>query len=280
VVLDPKGIEILRDKDQEMHLFRLYQSLGLYSHIPYDASAWDLENADLLPLDPIKVAGGADLATITRMAETLQCVFALQALGWLEDIDDLWIVPPPERPPRFIPTPAPYHPHLQYLAGSRVGVLASVTAQDVRFVSSYFAIPKNDEVSRSIFNGRALSDRCHVPPPVNLPDITDIIYWIKQLTAESKGKLWGMTGDIRHWFHQIRTGPRVYQYFGLCCREQFYQWRCLPMGWSYSPRICQCIAWVLILFNDSPECNRDGLRQARSEIRAVRDPPSIHQSSK
>ena len=56
-----------------------------------------------------------------------------------------------------------------------------------------------------------------------------------------------ISGDLRHWFHQIPMSSRIQGYFGLALHEaRCYVWRSLPMGWSYSPLIAQTTAWMAL----------------------------------
>lgn len=258
-------------------MFRILQSAGLYSHIPYDDNAFEIEGqVSSLPLDPIEVARSANVNHILLRAQHLKLAFAEQAIGWLGSIEDLWIEAAPLKPPPYHSTNADYHRHLRYLSSAQVKVCELATEAQLRFVSGYFAIPKNDQVARSIFSGRKLSLKHHPPPPVNLPEVGEIHAKLRNMIASSRGKLWGFTADIRHWFHQLQTGPEVNKYFGIKCNGQFYRWVCLPMGWSYSPRICQCIAWTVLL--DNATCkkpNADGLEVARRSLVHCKDPPKF-----
>jgi hypothetical protein len=59
--------------------------------------------------------------------------------------------------------------------------------------------------------------------------------------------------DIRHWFHQIGMCAEGQKTFGLRTAENWWMWRVLPMGWSHSPRIAQCICWGTLLFREDGE---------------------------
>lgn len=59
--------------------------------------------------------------------------------------------------------------------------------------------------------------------------------------------------DIRHWFHQLPVCGFLQDRFCLRMKsvdgksDEYYSWRVSPMGWSWSPRLCQCTAWAMIL---------------------------------
>jgi hypothetical protein len=86
-----------------------------------------------------------------------------------------------------------------------------------------------------------------------------------------QGAVYAVVSDIRHWFHQISVGENLKRFFGIKCKETKYRMEVLPMGWSYSPRICQCLAWAIILYK--PNDGVDALDEARNQIRGSRDPP-------
>ena len=120
--------------------------------------------------------------------------------------------------------------------------------QELVFISTYFAVAKNTEVARAIFNGRRLSASFRPPPVVNLLDIPEMIRTLATLCHE--GRLSCLLLDFRHFFHQIPLGKEVRRFFGLRIDNDFFQWKCLPMGWSFSPRIAQSISWMITLLRE------------------------------
>ncbi len=253
-------------------MFRVFRSLGLYGGIPYDdfAHEGELFGPDL-QLDPVTVAGSVKLAKVADWADALQLSFASTAIGWLADVKDLWLDGPPPKLTLLTETAEAYAAHLKLLRKWRV--VRKSRLDRIWFSSRYFAVPKGtDGLGRSIFNGRALSDRFRAPPPVNLPEVSEITRRISALVS-THGKIWGCTADLRHWFHQISASRELRKIFGVICNGQAYEWACLPMGWSFSPRICQSIAWTLLLYHSDPNGNEDGLRKARASLRSSKDPP-------
>ena len=85
----------------------------------------------------------------------------------------------------------------------------------------YFAVPKDESCSRSIFDGRLFCDVCKAPPPVNIPDIPTIIKTIAELGAGER--LFGLTADNRHWFHRIGVKNDLAKYFGIKCNDNIFR---------------------------------------------------------
>lgn len=186
------------------------------------------------------------------------------------------------------PTHSKYNDHLEQLAG--FGITKKLQGpQGLRWISGYFAVAKDAFVSRAIFSGRSLSRLFVCPPPVNIPsisDIFDLLSWLISSSVGSTKKWFAYTADIRHWFHQIPIGNKLAIWMGLHSGSNtFYQYRVLPMGWSFSPRICQCLAWCLIVappgvYKDgrvplSANSNEDGLASARKSLRQSEHPPKF-----
>jgi hypothetical protein len=127
---------------------------------------------------------------------------------------------------------------------------------DVAFVSSYFSVDKTVDTSCSIFNGKALSKLCPVPEPVNLCDTRHLIDGMKKFIARQKAQgktpsFFAFGADFRHWFHQISAPRWLRRLFGLQLRKGGrYQWKSLPMGWSWSPVLAQSAAWATLLFRE------------------------------
>jgi hypothetical protein len=258
--------------------WRIFETLGLYSAGEY-SSLGHLVGESVLPLDPILVAGRAKVDIILDWARFLDFKPCLQAIKWLSNIDDLLPANFESNRRAFVRTLDKFADHLRQL--SEWEVLMEITHDRPRlaalmYISVYFAIPKDKEVARSIFNGKALSQWCTAPPAVNLPEVTDIIRRLAILVSRSSARrpFSGFTADIRHWFHQIPVGSEVSKYFGVALGTRFFEWRMLPMGWSHSPYICQCLAWTILLFADSDfPGNRDGLDRARAELRGAEQLP-------
>jgi len=262
-------------------LWRLMSCVSLYSAIGYQGEVKRAPSEDaVLPLDPIDVACSAKLQRIRSIAIALDCKFCLQALKWLDDPSELWLDGPPAKMNDHKPTANKYSAHLSEMA-DRYRITERLNGpSSLAFVSGYFAVPKSPTHSRSIFSGRSLSRLFVTPPPVNIPAVEDIfalLTWLIPLR-----KTWfTFTGDIRHWFHQIKIGPGLARYMGLHGPDNtYYRYRVLPMGWSFSPRICQSLAWAILLSapanpdrTTSSVLNSDGLAKARRQCRQIEHPP-------
>ena len=144
-----------------------------------------------------------------------------------------------------------YKEHMDQLEAC--GLLQPVSLKDasIRFYSGYFAVPKTAQTSRSIFSGNRLSQCCPVPPTVNLISASELIRLMRQHGTRWKGEYHVVTGDLRHWFHQIsapswlrplfglKTGSKAGPKTGPKIDEKRYMWTSLPMGWSWSPVLAQ-----------------------------------------
>jgi hypothetical protein len=247
-------------------LWRLFMALGLYSQLPY-GDVETMRDPSEIKLDPITVAHHANIDTVKVYAQGLGFSCALEAIGWLSDVEELWVHSAPTSVNHHQPISTRYRAHIIALQEAKI----LKPSGSVRYVSGYFAVAKDPLTARSIFNGRKLSQLMHPPPNVNIPTIQDILALLISMTHVHT--LCAFTMDIRHWFHQISVKPSLSQFFGLNFEGVYYEWTTLPMGWSYSPRICQCIAWTVIAFNANPSDNSDGLKQAREDLKGAKDPP-------
>ena len=108
--------------------------------------------------------------------------------------------------------------------------------------SKYFQVPKGNDLWRVIADSRIAGKLCIKPYPVNFPHIRSIILEIAAL-----GFTYSVIGDFKFWFYQMALSAGLSTLFGIECGEVFCRLRCLPQGWSWSPRIAQCIAWMIIL---------------------------------
>lgn len=133
------------------------------------------------------------------------------------------------------------------------GLVSRAPAGAIIYTSGYFAVWKSDgKTARSIFNGKRLSENFVDPGPVNLLDIPELLELISDTTDAQSGMSM-LLGDIRHCFHQYSVCAAARNIFGLRVGSQFFRWNCLPMGWSHSPRIAQCICYSLLLHTKKGE---------------------------
>jgi hypothetical protein len=130
----------------------------------------------------------------------------------------------------------------------RSTLIRTVDKNEVKYVSSYFAVPKHHQdltgnsswTARAIFNGKKLSKEFETPAPVNLAKIPTMLKIISELHIECAARQGKpcirptvISADLRHWFHQFRLHHYVANYFCIHF-STFVAWTCLPMGWSWS----------------------------------------------
>lgn len=237
------------------------------------------QSASSVPLDPIKVAGHADMARLK--AASVYFVFAALALSWCTDpnafsklIDtELY---ESERFRRRITAPQ-WGDHIASLKD--YNILVEEDLIHLKFVSSYFGVFKTAKDARAILNGRRLSHCTTPPPPVNLPYLPDVIRKSALLLQKYKANLRVCIGDWRHFFHQISVHKDISAYFGLMLRKangscQSFRWATLPMGHSHSPFIAQCIGWTILLHEEpGDEALFDDADLAR--IKTLKEPPQF-----
>lgn len=209
------------------------------------------QNVHQMKLDPVAVAGGFDCVAMLASAKDICfCRKALQIISD-EEVFKTTLRPPLERPKAvMVTTPPKWFPH--FLALISFTLLCKSSAGACLMYASYFAVPKADGSARCIFNGKRLSkEHYRVPPPVQLPDFAELLRIICE-SFQGCTRIFLLSGDWRHWFHQLRMNDKIANHFGLTIKfegiRHFYNWTCLPMGWSWSPWIAQSVGFgVLIL---------------------------------
>jgi hypothetical protein len=172
-------------------------------------------------------------------------------------------------------TRAEYREHIACLVKAKV--IARIPKGKAKFLSRYFAIPKKDGKARAIWNGRTLSNMQRVPEPVNLPEIPEVlrVAWSihQSMCAREPRTLPApsvLAYDFRHWFHQIGVSLNIGTFFAIACAGEFYAWLGLPMGWSWSPRIAQCISWSIVL-----TCGAACIKHEADQARKSLHPPAF-----
>ena len=119
--------------------------------------------------------------------------------------------------------------------------------KDRRAWGRFFLVPKADGSGRAVLDLAAFSKMCFRPPPVNLPGISGLLRRIGRWRWEAG---YGYSVDLRHYFFQIPVGAHLANFFTVRCRRSggpVFQSKVLPMGWSWSPHIAQCLAWGMVL---------------------------------
>lgn len=205
----------------------------------FDSDHGDLD-APLRPLDPITCAGCLNVEAILKCIRLWRWKPGLEAARVLERPSDFLVAKISGQ--RRVWSRRRYSPHFEAL--KNYGILGELRfANHCIFYSSYFTVPKNSQCDRAIFNGKRVSTLFSRPAPVNLPMAKDIL---KRLSLMPPKK-YIITGDFRHWFHQIRVKRALSMFFGVACAGLTYEWTTLPMGWSWSPFVAQSFAWVVLL---------------------------------
>ena len=119
--------------------------------------------------------------------------------------------------------------------------------KDRRAWGRFFLVPKADGSGRAVLDLAAFSKMCFRPPPVNLPGISGLLRRIGRWRWKTG---YGWSVDLRHYFFQIPVGDHLADFFTVRCRRKggpVFQSKVLPMGWSWSPHIAQCLAWGMVL---------------------------------
>ena len=227
----------------------MFAEMGVGSGV-YGGYTLEYTHASFLPLDPITCSGALNLRAVVKMmkGEFPKWSRILQSiLDGEVGVTSLVQTEVPHVSSR-------YKDHMSALIASDMILLIGPLHHDSShvFISGYFAVPKDDTCSRSILNGKKVSSLCAPPPPVNLLELRRML----KLACEHVGAFWQM--DLRHWFHQIRltdvsTNLLLHRLFNIVWKDNIYKWRNLPMGWSWSPFICQLIAWTLCLHTEKNE---------------------------
>ena len=218
-----------------------------------------IRTQSILPLDriPKEIVGKARVARVVQRAEKLE-LYALHDVLRLLTSDvanapDWYQEMRKERPPPHRAIDGRYNGHRQELVAA--GLLEPLGERTVLHYSGYFAVMKDAERSRSIFNGKKLSERCDVPASVNLIDIRELVTKIVAHGVggrQSQGYFVVM-GDFRHWFHQIPAPEWMRSLFGMDFGEERYRWTSIPMGWSWSPLLAQAMAWAFLSYREGDE---------------------------
>ena len=147
----------------------------------------------------------------------------------------------------------------------KIGLIAMVV------ISTYFAVAKScGTLARSIFSGHGLSTFFVRPSSVNLPQLPHVLAAAAAIIRQ-RSEVYILTADVRHYFHSISLGDEVRSFFTIYIAAVLYHFCVLPMGWSFSPRIAQSLAWAAIL---SLATDANGLRLAAEKLKTSAHPPS------
>lgn len=221
-------------------LWHLLNSLRIPVLYDYTGAGPARGEISYAPLDQIDVAGIFNYQGLDTAAVFVRT--AIQSIGDPEYFANQVLrakLPPIEE--RRNHTDQKYRSHLDKLCQWRV--IEQVKLEALKVVCRYFAVSKDESTSRSIFDGRNLSDMCVPPPRLRLPDPREIATYFGDFPRRTAITVW----DYRHFFHQIELHPEISKYFGVKLDKRYFLWRCLAMGWSHSPSIAQALGLAMLI---------------------------------
>ena len=108
------------------------------------------------------------------------------------------------------------------------------------------AIPAN-----KLFNRPFPVNFC--PPPNAAKTVHRVMRpWMKRRKEQHlPNKIYVVSIDWRHYYHQLKTCDYLKTFFGLAIRKNgkanYYMWGFVPMGWSWAPYAAQCLGWHFVL---------------------------------
>lgn len=223
------------------------------------------------PLDPISPGRFTNLQQINTR-------FGRQALAWITDsqkFEDLL-----QEDKRYDidwrrKTKPEYEQHFRVLRDAAIVVDVGDTLKEIQHISSYFSVPKSATEDRAIFNGYKLSRRFLRPPPVGLPQIPYLLRQICEIQAQEEKPLSMLCFDVRHAFHRIKIADAISRRWFVLPDHHgtFVRWTTVPMGFSYSPRICQSLIFSFIL-HELKDTDGHGITNLQ-ELKDSEHPPSF-----
>ena len=248
-------------------LWQMLFSLGYHGSISYNGDFVERErNINMqvagysMPnLDPIHVAGSLTVATVRKIEARLiqlNLIALLPATSFLlsEEVCHSYLLSESSTKERTIKyTNQRYRDHFAMLV--EWGILEEGPRERARYISTYFEVAKG-ALSRAILNGKRLSLMFKPPPNVNIPDIPCFIRrFANHFRLFCAGNV--VSGDLRHWFHQIESPRSLRHWFGLVLagmpEGRAFFWKTMPMGFSYSPWVAQSLCWALLSWREPLE---------------------------
>lgn len=223
-------------------MWQLFANLKLSAYKgAYDGCPANCVDAAKLSLDPITVKS-CQWKRLLESTDTMRasCDMALKILDGDNDVIGF-----SGKKQSKIPVVAEkYRPHIMSLV--EWDILNPLGPYRSSWVSGYFAVAKNEQIARTIMSGGLLSRECKKPPGVNILDIRDLLLMISKLNPR---KICCSQMDLRHWFHQIGLEKtKLRHLFHIVLGKETFEFLRLPMGWSFSPFLCQVISWALYTY--------------------------------
>jgi len=207
-------------------------------HAMFGAETENLQTRSPMPLDPISVAGCLRIIDLLKTGVTKKWKAAV-VVTTLRTHPRQFLKQKDLPAQRRVWSRCKYRDHFSDLCNSKV-ISELKRANHAVSYSSYFSVPKSEAFDRAIFNGRRISKLFKRPNPVNLIQTKELL---DRLQRNSTAHV--ITGDLRHWFHQLDCGD-LWRFFGVACDGRSYVWKMFPMGFSWSPFVAQTLAWLLL----------------------------------
>ena len=196
----------------------------------------------MLPLDPINVAGIISLRYLKNVGSNMDLQWATESLGALQDASSFREMVGLEsiKSRHGSYSERKWLDHLHELVKSRVLEEIRNPHNCARVFLRYFEVPKNNTASRSIFDGTALNVLCKKPLCVNLPTLSEVRCAI---SCFPHGYM--LSADMRHEFHQIAFPRGIENFVSILCAGKVFSLKVLPMGFSRAPYFAQCVTWTI-----------------------------------
>ena len=237
-------------------MWRTLREIGLYGD-PYGGVDHEYVDASTRDLDPIDrtTAGRIDpnfiLDKVKKTHSRLSFVLPALLLVTAEIFTSFSFTQLKEGPVPMDHTSKKWNKHVESLIA--FSILEEIPYALVKSCSKYFGVPKGKEMARAIWNGKKFSKMFVPPPPVHLPYLPNLLREISRL-VQTGGLISMITGDFRHFFHQIRVSSDMAHHFCIACEmdgtTKYFKWRTLPMGLSLSPWIAQSVGWAVLLYRE------------------------------
>lgn len=207
---------------------------------------------DHVPLAPLKNVGKAILnpSTCKQTPAAKKAIDALNSEAFMisDIIDD-------KKMKSLVTTKAKeckYPAHIAQMLdeGNRKEVRNSVLKKlpigcDATLYAAYFAVLKELEEARAIFDARIFNACCNRPPDFDIATLTQLL---DALTSFGTSKIFFYSADLTNMFYQLKIKQHLGMMMGLMMKGRTMIPRVLPMGWSWSCWIAQAITWSLIFF--------------------------------
>lgn len=179
------------------------------------------------PLDKITCGGQANVKALFSSAKVRGLVCFVALIGIILHPGDIHLLLAEKISSRKVVFSSRRYQH-HFVDLRTAGIIMPCALESLKFFNRYFSVPKSPVLDRAIFDGKVLSTKFSVPPPVNLADITMVIKKLEETVSVDNRGVSLLAGDLRHWFHQIEVNGELSHYFGVAIEEngrtQGYRW--------------------------------------------------------